>query len=44
MSGSGVVVPPLAGLNGKLSTASVRPTVYRSEATEGPWEAISGAW
>jgi hypothetical protein len=28
----------------KLSTASVRPTVYRSDSTDGPRVATSGAW
>ena len=28
----------------KVSTARVRPTVYRSELGEGPWSSISGAW
>ncbi|OCC08432.1 hypothetical protein A3Q37_05830 [Streptomyces sp. PTY087I2] len=28
----------------KVRTASVRATVYRSEATDGPSSATSGAW
>ena len=30
--------------NSKVSTASARPTVYRSELGEGPSASISGAW
>ena len=30
--------------NSKVITARARPTVYRSEDTDGPCDAISGAW
>ena len=43
-SGRLVEKRPWKPRNSKVSTASARPTVYRSELTEGPSVSISGAW